>query len=246
MALTPAGRLLESKGRPLLVQMDTLIGEIAVEGSQISGTVRLAIPPSLGVIIPADIVQAVQAQHPLINVQVIVALSGAVADGLSRGDLDLGVLYASVSRAQISTAVLYRESLWLVGPKKAKLRSSDPLTLAHVLAHPMILPTRRHGLRIVVEDQAAQRGLMVDVRAEIDGMRLLLELVARGAGFSLLPEGAVERELKAGRLTAAPVERPKLYRTALLGRPQHRPSTAATSVLKKVLEDRLKDRVRER
>ena len=237
MALTAAGRTLASRGRALLSQLEQLQQEVAAESAQISGAVRLAIPPSLGVLLPADVVQSVRKSHPQIDVQVIIALSGAVADGLSRGDLDLGVLYASVSSPQLQTEPLYKDVLWLVGPRKAKLK--EPVTLKQALLHPMILPTRRHGLRLLVEAQAAQRGLPVDVRAQIDGLRLLVELVVRGEGFSLSPRGAIEAELKAGRLTAAPVIRPKLQRTALLGRPAHRPITPAAQVLADAIKRRL-------
>ncbi len=240
MTLTAAGRTLSTQGRDLLSQMDQLRRALADEAKQISGRVRIAIPPSLGVLLPAEVLKTLQDEHPQIEVQVIIALSGAVADALSRGQLDLGIVYASVSGAQLRTEVLYREVLWLVGPPQSKLRTNAPLTLRQALLHPMVLPTRRHGLRITAEEQASQRGLQLQVRSEIDGLRLLVELVNRGAGYSLLPKRAIEAELAEGRVTAAPIRSPQLKRTALLAIPSESAPNAAVQALAGVLRRKLK------
>ena len=55
----------------------------------------------------------------------------------------------------------------------------------------MILPPHGNPLRSEVEDAAHDQGLTLSVPIEIEGVRLIADLVAAGAGVSIIPETAV-------------------------------------------------------
>jgi DNA-binding transcriptional LysR family regulator len=52
-------------------------------------------------------------------------------------------------------------------------------------------------LRIEIEQAARQHGVTLQVRVEVEGIRLIADLVAAGAGASVLPETAIPPELGA-------------------------------------------------
>jgi LysR family nitrogen assimilation transcriptional regulator len=235
--VTEAGALLEAQARPLLRQLDRLAERIVSRRTAIAGTVRCAVPPSFGPHFPADLVQNCQRLYPDVNLQVQVALSGGVHDGLADGSLDLGVLYQPVRDKRLEAIELVRERLWLVGPRGAKLSEDEPVLFRDALALPMVLPARKHGLRALVEGYAAREGRRLEVQAQVDGLSVLVELVRRGVGYSLLPRRTVSSELRARKVSIAPIRRPTLRRVTALTWSRERPrSPAIVAVAEEIRE----------
>ena len=69
------------------------------------------------------------------------------------------------------------------------------------------MPTRAHGLRQLVEREARAQGAEVEVEIELDSLNHIRTLVSAGHGYSVLSHSAVQEELAAGRLSAAPLGR---------------------------------------
>jgi LysR family nitrogen assimilation transcriptional regulator len=214
--VTEAGRLLEEQARPLVRQLDRLAERVAERRTRVAGVVRCAMPPSFGARFPADLVQNCHKLYPDVNLQVQVALSGGVHEGLADGSLDLGVVYQPIRDPSLEATELVRERLWLVGPRSARLDESSPLPFREALALPMVLPARKHGLRALVEGYAAREGRRLEVRAQVDGLHVLIELVRRGVGYSFLPHKTIAADVRARRLSATPVKRPTLRRVTAL------------------------------
>lgn len=241
MRVTDAGALLAERARPLLTQLEQLASEVAAQAEVVTGSVSLAVPPSVGMALPADVIEVFREAHPKVALRVVVALSGAIHDALVRGSLDLGILYQPVRSPAVRTEALWRESLWCVGGP-GEFEKGSALRLRGVLAEPLILPAPRHGLRAFVEGHAARLGAGVDVPVEADSLQLLLELVRRGAGRTLLPARAFADELAAGRLSAARVTHPALERKTLLAWSAERHMSRAGRALAEVVRGRARRR----
>jgi DNA-binding transcriptional LysR family regulator len=84
----------------------------------------------------------------------------------------------------------------LVGllPTSLSLRGRQPVLLATFAAHPMILPPQGNPLRDEVDDAARAEHIELRVPIEVEGIRLIADLVASGAGVSILPETAVPND----------------------------------------------------
>ena len=216
LTLTEAGRRFESRIRPVVAELESIAGDIAAPGGEIVGAVSLAVPPSVGAVFVSDVVQSLRAKHPGLSVRVVVALSGAVAEGLLNGRLDLGLLYRPLESAALQAEDLWHEDLFLIGPPSSGLRRESLVRFRDALAGPLILPGPRHGLRGLVERHAARAGLSVQTPVEAESLQVQLELVRRGEGLTLLPLRAVADDLESGRLVAAPVIDPRLSRTTTL------------------------------
>ena len=65
-----------------------------------------------------------------------------------------------------------------------------------------VLPPAGNPLRTEVDHAAAARDLQLPVVVEVEGIRLVSDLVAAGAGCSVLPETAVPSELHGVRTVA--------------------------------------------
>jgi uncharacterized integral membrane protein len=76
------------------------------------------------------------------------------------------------------------------------------LTLADLSTIGLVLPPPSNPMRLEVEAAAAARGITLDVVVEVEGIRLIADLVAAGAGASVLPLTAVPPELTELRVVA--------------------------------------------
>ncbi|EXJ13701.1 LysR family transcriptional regulator [Imhoffiella purpurea] len=228
---TEAGRQLERRARPLMAELERLASDIASAGQEVAGSLAIAVPPSVGSALPANLVHRYRALYPQVRLRIASALSGAIQDGLLQGRLDLGLVHHPLTSAGLQHETLWRERLWLVADSAAGLDPGIPVPLGEALTGPMVLTGSRHGLRVLVEGQAAGLGLALDVAIEVDSLRIMLELVALGLGRTLLPYRAIEPELGAGRIGAAPVVSPEMERVTVLAWPSGRPLSRAAEAM---------------
>lgn len=229
--LSEAGAVLESRAGPLISELEAISGDIAAQAAEVSGSVVLGIPPSVSAVQAGDLVEHYRARHPRVSLRIVVALSGAVREGLLRGKLDLGILYKPAISANLATEDLWTERLLLVGPEDSGLGPERPVPFAEALGHPLILPGPRHGLRATAEAYALRAGLVLDTAVEAESLRVILDLVRRGLGFTFLPLRAVVPELKAGLVRAAPLVDPTPERTAALAWARDRRLDRGSSVM---------------
>lgn len=71
----------------------------------------------------------------------------------------------------------------------------EPVPLTRLSEQPLILPPIDNPLRREVEASAAAAGLALFVPIEVEGIRLIADMVAAGGGVSVLPESAIPPEL---------------------------------------------------
>src|SRR5436309_240249 len=69
--------------------------------------------------------------------------------------------------------------------------SGDPVAFVELAALPLILPPIGNPVRLEVETAASEQGLRLHVPIEVEGIRLIADLVAAGGGASILPRTAV-------------------------------------------------------
>lgn len=83
-----------------------------------------------------------------------------------------------------------------VGPVPRPLRD-------HLLAQPLILPTRETALRAGFDALAARLGVTPIIAAEVDDMAMIRLLARADAGLAIIPPIVVRDELEAGTLVEA-------------------------------------------
>jgi DNA-binding transcriptional LysR family regulator len=107
------------------------------------------------------------------------------------------------------------------------------LSLRDVAAGDLILPSRPHGLRHLIEQAASKFGLALRVRFDADSFSVLKDLTERGLGWAILPRSAIAREEVEGRLATAALRRPTIRRQVVLALPPgHAPMRATEAVLR--------------
>lgn len=89
----------------------------------------------------------------------------------------------------------------------------------------MILPTG--GLRNTIRRYEEAQGVTLNVVIEMDAMRQIIELVARGSGYAIFAPAATQTQVERGELVQVPIIDPVMTRPVHLVRHPERVSTRA-------------------
>nr|WP_242481765.1 LysR substrate-binding domain-containing protein [Paracraurococcus ruber] len=230
MQLTAAGDRLRGRAGAILRQVEETRADLAEAAGAVRGKVVFGLPPTVGAVLTARLVERFLAAHPEATLRVVQGFSGYLLDWLQGGELDLAVVYAGGQGAGVRQTPLLTEGLCFVGPPGPGLAPHQAIGFAEAMRERLVLPGPAHGLRRLVEAEAAQRGLALRIAVEADDLSVLKALAMRRLGGTVLPLAAVREEVAAGLLGAAPIIDPPLTRKLAVAEPLGRhPSNAATA-----------------
>ena len=228
MRLTPAGEELMRRVSGLIRQLDQAVEDIHSAEGMPSGISAFGLVPTVSSLLAVRLAARVAADFPGISLRIVEGYDGHLIDWLQRGEIDAAIIYASDSALKIEAEELLIEDLVVVGPPGSDLDGATPISMTAFARLPLILPSRPHGLRAVVENAAAIARAKLSVRFEADSFRVLKELVERGLGYTALPLSSIYQEQRDARLRYAPLIEPKVARHLVMGLPSESTVSRAT------------------
>lgn len=119
------------------------------------------------------------------------------------------------------------EDLFLINPGKSRRILSKPIEFNHLAEERLVLPSRSHGLRGIVEEGARKAGIELQISVEADSFGAMVDLVRNGFGATILPLAPIYDQVKRGVLSAAPLVKPALARKLVLAYSADRPASPA-------------------
>jgi LysR family nitrogen assimilation transcriptional regulator len=210
------------------------------------GTIAIGMPPSVGSILTVPLVQCFRAEFPLISMRVVEGFSGHLLEWLITGKIDVAVLYNAPRISNLSAEPLLQEEISLLGAVNDPAGlTAAPVPASRLVELPMILPSRPHGLRLVVDAFLGEAAIEPNVVLEVDAMPSTLSLVERGVGYTLLSYGPARHLIEAGRLKSWSIVDPVLTRQLILATSSQRPTTTATRALAKMVRRQVQDLVQQ-
>jgi LysR family nitrogen assimilation transcriptional regulator len=242
VSLTEAGRVLLERSQAALRQLEQTKAEIRGGRAGPSGTVALALPPAAGHFLAPSLVERFTARFPNVFLKLVGGFSGYIHEWLVRGQVDLACVHDPLPQRGFEITPLVDEQVHLVGrPRAAKsarlaLADRDHARIGDLADLPLVLPSRPNASRRLLDAWIAQRGLELNVRAEVDDHSIIRALVKQGVGYTLLTRGAIESELRHGELQAWPFRPRAHWRLALV---------ASTGSSRSEIVDALIDTIRE-
>ncbi len=243
--LSEAGKTLESYARNIVDLVDRARSEMGMSRNTPQGRVAIAMPPSIGWVLTGPLVLRCREAFPSIVLHIVEGFSGHVAEWLSTGSIDIGIVYQAPRRPTLATEPLFSDDLILLGAVDDPARlGGTTVDTARIAELPMILPARPHGLRVLVDAELEKLGLAAHVEFEVDAMPSTLSLVERGVGYTVLSEGAVTHLLSAGRIRRWSLTNPTIRRELLLATSTQRPLSVATRLVARLLRDEVQSILR--
>ncbi len=223
-APTEAGKRLLAHARGILQQVDRARREVDETKDAPIGNVVVGLPPTVARHLTLPVVREFRQRYPGGSLSIVEGLSATIHEWLLVGRVDVGVVYNPVASPAVDAKPLLEEQLCLIGAK-GKGRVPRTLRLAELPRFPLIIPSRPHAIRMLVETRLAALGLRPSVSMEIDAVPAILELVAEGHGHAVLSPRALHSAEAARLLWARAIVQPRLASRLALATSAQRPST---------------------
>lgn len=236
--LTEPGKLLHASALDILGKVSMIEGDLETYRIRPAIKLSIGVPPSVGTVLTVPLVAKLRGAFPHVSLKVVEAFSGHVLEWLANGRLDIAVLYGDPKHPSVLAEPLMEDELFLLGPGGNLHGICDgPVDTARLAELPMILPSRPHGLRTLIDSALVTQHLSPRVELEMEAMSSAISLVERGVGYTVLPYASVHQLVESGRICAWPLRRPSLKRTLTLATSTQSPATETTRALLKLVRD---------
>ncbi|WP_174560723.1 LysR substrate-binding domain-containing protein [Acinetobacter bouvetii] len=222
MHLTHEGKVLEGYARRALKEIEAAKIELTSSDGTLKGTINIGILASLSELLSVSLMRVIKKKYPEVNIKITVGYSGHLKEWLESGDIDVALIYGSVSSKFLDVQPIVREQLWLIGPHDSDLSHHQPLSLEEVSVHPLILPYAPHRLRTLIEQGFNQESCTLTIGAEINDLAVQKQLVKEGFGYTILPLVAMKNDLQQNSVKVAPINHPFFTRDIALALPNTR------------------------
>jgi DNA-binding transcriptional LysR family regulator len=187
LELTPKGHALLAYAQELHGANQRLTLRLQ-DDAPLQGAIRLATPGSIGLrLYPALL--ALQQQYPALRVDMRFAPTQSIAQAVLSQQVELGVLTLRQSQPQLHNLLLTHEDLCLVCPAEQAADSWQDLCNLGFIDHP---DGHDMASRWLARQYPGQRLEQLPCHGFINQIGLILEPVARGLGFTVLPRFAVQ------------------------------------------------------
>jgi DNA-binding transcriptional LysR family regulator len=195
---TEFGLLVLERARRVERELEAMRADIALLQGLDSGYARLGVVGTASRWLVPALVADLRERAPGVRLRVNEGASERLFAELVDGELAQAVVTEPVNdRRLVVESLLEEEVIGLVGPGVDLPR--EPVPLAVFAKLPLVLPPDPNPLRIEVDRAAEEAGISLTVPVEVEGIRLIADLVVAGDYASILPETAIPPELTNAR-----------------------------------------------
>lgn len=196
--LTPIGREIADRARPLLVGVNDIrsLARRAAEGG--AGTIRFGVTPTLGPYLMPAIVAALHREQPDLRFYIREGIPDEQALELTRGQIDMLLGPLPIQGNDLIVEPLLREQLYLVAPPDHPLAQASRLTRYDLKSAEILSLDRRHHLHRRVVELCAEYGMTLLRDYEGTSLDSLRQMAGSGLGLAILPEFYIRSEAGGG------------------------------------------------
>ncbi len=214
VTLTDAGRRLLEHGQGIVQMVAAARDDLGARRDEPVGTIVVGLPPSLALRLTLPLIEVFRTEMPKARLAIIEGFSVHIAEWLTTGRVDLGLVYNPEPGPAIEVKPVLEERLCLIGPAGQMPKKS--VALKDLARYPLVMPQRGHTFRRLMETQAALAGVTLEVAWEVSSVPAILDLVLRGLGHAALTDSAIRSHAQRGRLSAVPIRDPDIRSTLCL------------------------------
>ena len=201
---TDAGQLLFERSQTVLRQLENAVAEVRGMQAMPAGTLALAVPPGAGHFLVPALVRRYQRNYPNVLLKFVAGFSGYIHEALVRGRVDAACLHGPPMQKGFEVIPLIDEEVFLVGKRGTLPAKRKAIVTSDLSRLPLILPSRLHSSRRLLDERASAQGLSLNVTLEVDDPSLIRSLLREGLGFSPLSKGGFLNEIAHNEFDAMP------------------------------------------
>jgi len=233
VVVTEAGKILLTHTLAILKALDQAEAATKEQALNPTGDVSVGVLASIAPSIVVPLIQLCEQRFPKIRLTISEGDSQTLRLAIETKTHDLAINLEEVARP--TAVALFDETLYAVAPAGHFPPGDTPISIDDALDLPLILPTRRHGIRILLERQALMLGKAINIVREIEGLASTKAAIRAGVGFAVLGRGAIFEDYQRGILSALPLAGKGFTRRLVLDSPVDHPATKAVIEVRKIL-----------
>jgi LysR family hydrogen peroxide-inducible transcriptional activator len=214
--LTAAGKELVERARRLLVDADELIEAARRAGDPLNGTLRIGVIPTVSPYLLPAVAPALRKSYPRLAVLWLEDKTEILVRDLERGALDAALVALEAELGDVESEVIAEDPFVLVTPRDHPLGARQTeATPAELRGEDVLLLDEGHCFRAQALALCSKaRAHELEFRAT--SLTTLTQMIAAGAGVTLLPRLAVSTEVQRSQLSVRPFADPVPKRTLAL------------------------------
>lgn len=239
MTLTEPGGEFLGRVSGLIRQLEQSVEDIRSTDEEVKGNVAIGLMPSVNTVFAVRLVERVRHELPEVTLRVVEGYSGHLIEWLQRGDLDISFLYGPAADLHLRCKEMLSEDIGLVSPPGSLPELGPQIRIADMAHLPLVLPSRPHGIRILVDKAVSKAGVSLNIALRGDAFWVLKSLVMEGSYHAFIPLSAVTEEVKTGALEARTFVSPSIRRQLVMAMPPDRSNTRATDAVINILSSEI-------
>ncbi len=212
-ALTQIGAEIAQRAEAVLAGARDLVDFARHHGRVLSGRLKIGIIPTLAPYVLPKVLPALQARYPDLIVELRETQTKVLLEELAGGDLDVLMLALPLPDTELETVRLFDDPFLLAVPAGDPLPKRGRVNPREIDRHRLILLEEGHCLR----DQALTycAGAREDMPLSLGATSLttVMQMVANGYGVTLVPEVAIDVEVRDERVRLMRFAEPEPGRT---------------------------------
>jgi LysR family transcriptional regulator, nitrogen assimilation regulatory protein len=240
MEPTAAARTLYRLVQPILRDVAQAREHMARLSNMISGRVEIGVLSSIASSIVPDVLARFASAYPEVEVSMADGYTSTFIDWVSAGTLDLAIINKPRRKLGLVAHHLLDEEMVVVARHDTALPVAVPVTMRDLAQLNLILPSKKHGLRIELDRHFEAEEMMVAPKLELDSLPAIADFVARSEWFTVLPSIAVSRRLVEGSLKAFRIVTPRITRQLVAIHAPDVPMSPAATRLLDLMADELR------
>ncbi|MCX4978131.1 nitrogen assimilation transcriptional regulator NAC [Streptomyces sp. NBC_00620] len=244
VAPTEAGRALYRHAQLILRQLELAQAAVDVSGRAPAGSVSVGLAPySTGAALALPLLRAVRERYPDIVLHINENFGGVISEAIMTGRMDMAFIYGAGPLRGVQFEPMRTEDLYLIGAPgtAASALPGDDVTIAELADVGLLLPSRIHTIRQVVDAAFRHASLEPRVVGEIESVLTLTSAIGAGLGATVLPWSAAQAILDVRKLVVRRITDPAIEVKLSLCTSDHQPLSEPALAVHDLFHELIRD-----
>jgi len=236
---TEAGSILYCHAQLMLKQLEQARLDMNEASGELAGRVSIGLATySTSSSLSLRILQIMQQKYPHILVHINDSFGLILSELIMTGKMDMAIIYGADPIKGVMMQPLFREEMMLAAPENFACGSAiedNKLALAALDGVPLLLPSRGHFLRKLIDDSLNRAKVEANLVCELESVTALAAAVEAGLGATILPASVIRSLEVFSGLAVFSLTKPAIEATVSLcicdRLPLSEPALAARSVV---------------
>jgi DNA-binding transcriptional LysR family regulator len=194
--VTPAGEVVYQASKEIVQRYLEMEGGLQSMNNRVGGTLRIATVYSVGLYELTSPLRRFLRAYPQVKVHLDYSRSSKIQEDVLRGSIDFGILAYPARRPYLVVLPFREDRLVLICHPQHPLASYKQISINKVHGEAAIGFERDIATRRAIDRALRARGVTLRYVAEVDNIDTIKRFVEVGQGVAIVPEPAVQSEVK--------------------------------------------------